>query len=106
MLDTVARGAKIIQENDVRNIQLFDEGRGIDDPRKIRGSNAAIDHRAGNAEAGGNDAFLAQMFGRLAREFLDDALELREFLACEALLEDRCERAAFLRKERQITLRP
>jgi hypothetical protein len=74
--------------------------------RKIRGPHAAIDHRSGNAEAGGNDALLAQMFGRLAREFLDDALELREFLACEALLEDGRERTAFFREERQITLRP
>src|SRR6266852_9800724 len=106
MLDTVARGAKVIQENDVRDTQLSDEGSSIDNPRKIRGSNAAIDHRAGNAEASGNDAFLAEMIGRLAREFLDDALKLRELLACEALLEDGRERAAFFRKERQITLRP
>src|SRR5260370_41845485 len=106
MLDTVAGGAKVIQENDVRNIQLFDEGRGIDDPRKIRRPHAAIDHRPCNAKACGNDAFVAQMIGGLAREFLDDALELRELLACEALLEDGRERAAFFREKRQITLRP
>src|SRR6266403_5627051 len=106
MLDTVARGAKVIQENDVRNTQLSDEGSSIDNPRKIRGSNAAIDHRAGNAESSGNDALLAEMIGRLAREFLDDALKLRELLACEALLEDGRKCAAFFRKERQITLRP
>src|SRR6266576_2953369 len=76
------------------------------EPRIFRGSHAAIDHRPGDAEAGGYDAFLAEMFGRLPRELLDDALELRELLACEALLEDGRERAAFFRKERQITLRP
>src|SRR5260370_35800929 len=106
MRDAVAGGAKIIQESDVWNAQLFDEGRGIDDPRKIRRSDGAIDHRPCNAEACGNDAFVAEMFGRLAREFLDDTLELRELLACEALPEDGRERAAFFRKKRQITLRP
>src|SRR5260370_8231508 len=106
MLDTVAGGAKVIQENDVRNIQLFDEGRGIDDPRKIRRPHAAIDHRPGNAKAGGNDAFVAQMIGGLAGEFLDDALELPELLTCEALLEDGRERAPFFRKKGPITLPP
>src|SRR5260370_875540 len=106
MLDTVAGGAKVIQENDVRNIQLFDEGRGIDDPRKIRRSHGSIDDRAGDAEARGYDPLAPQMLCRLAREFVDDALELRELLTCEALPEDGRERAAFFRKKRQITLRP
>src|SRR5216683_2887164 len=50
--------------------------------------------------------FLPQMIGGLAREFLDDALELRELLASKALLEDGRERAAFFREKRKITLRP
>src|SRR5712692_2225214 len=106
MLDTVARGAKVIQENDVRNTQLFAESLGINDPGKIGSAHPAVDDRPGDAEAGGNDAFLAQMFGRLAREFLGDALELRELFASEALLEDGRESAAFFREERQITLCP
>src|SRR6266481_5184015 len=106
MLDAVARGAQVIQENDVRDTQLFDEASGVDDPWKICRSHGAVDHRPGNAEAGGDDAFLSEMIGGLAREFLDDAFELRELLACEALLEDGRERAAFFGKKRQITLRP
>src|SRR5712692_4280849 len=106
MLDAVARGAKVIQENNVRDTQLFDEAGGVDDPWKICRSHGAVDHRPGNAKASGNDAFLAQMIGRLAGEFLDDAFELRELLACEALFEDGRERAAFFREKRQITLRP
>src|SRR5216684_2252669 len=89
MLDAVARGAQVIQENDVRDTQLFDEASGVDDPWKICRSHGAVDYRPGNAKAGGNDAF-----------------ELRELLACEALLEDGRERAAFFGKKRQITLRP
>src|SRR6202521_5613205 len=76
------------------------------DRGEICRSPPAIDHRPGDTEAGGKDAFLAQMFGCLAREFLDDALELREFFACEALLEDGREYSAFFREESQITLRP
>src|SRR5713226_7206641 len=106
MLDAVARGAKVIQENNVRDTQLFDEAGGVDDPWKICRSHGAVDHRPGNAKASGNDAFLAQMIGRLAREFLDDAFELGELLACEALFEHGRERAAFFREKRQITLRP
>src|SRR6266704_2281548 len=106
MFDTVPSGAEVIQENDVRDVRLFDERLGIDDPRKIGGSHGAIDHWPGDAESGGNDAVLAQMIGCLAGEFLDDALELRELFAREALLEDGRECAALFREERQITLRP
>src|SRR4029077_5547874 len=45
------------------------------------------------------------MFSGLAREFLYDELELREFFAGKALLEDGCEGAAFFRKECQVALR-
>src|SRR5204862_2352201 len=48
----------------------------------------------------------AEVVGGLPGKFLDDALELRKFLAPEALLEDGRECAAFFGKERQITLRP
>jgi len=105
MLDTVTGGTEVIQQNDVRNTELFDEAGGIDDPRKIRSSHAAVDHRSGDAKAGCNDAFLAQMIGGLVREFLNDALESRELFARKALLEDRREGTAFFGEERQITLR-
>jgi hypothetical protein len=106
MFKTVTGGTQIVQQNDVGDAKLFDKTLGFDNPRKIRGSDATIDNRAGDPEASGKDAFLAKMIGGLAREFLDDALELSELFAREALLEDRRERAAFFRKKRQITLRP
>src|SRR6266403_1957797 len=105
MLEAVAGGSQIIQENDIGDCQFLDERRGVDDPRKIRGAHAPVDHRSGDAEARGDDAFVPQMIGGLAREFLDDEVELREFLACKALLEDGSERASFFREKRQITLR-
>src|ERR1700730_10043898 len=45
------------------------------------------------------------MIGGLAREFFDNQVEPRKFLARKALLEDGSECAAFFRKERQIALR-
>src|SRR6266851_3972478 len=51
---------------DVRDTQLFDEASGVDDPWKICRSHGAVDHRPGNAEAGGDDAFLSEMIGGLA----------------------------------------
>src|SRR5258708_38621096 len=105
MLDTVAGGTEVIQQNDVWNTQLFDKAGGVDDPRKIRSSHAAVDHWPGDAEAGCNDPFLAQMIGGLVREFLNDALKSGELLAGEALLENRREGTAFFGEERQITLR-
>src|SRR5229473_167230 len=66
MLDAVARGAQVIQENDVRDTQLFDEASGVDDPWKICRSHGAVDYRPGNAEAGGDDAFFSEMIGGLA----------------------------------------
>src|SRR5713101_2448451 len=105
MLQAVSGGSQIIQKNDIGNIQLFDESRGINHPRKVCRSDAAVDNRAGDAETRSDDAFAAQMFGGLAGKFLDDQVALREFLACKALLEDGSEGAAFFRKKRQITLR-
>src|SRR4029077_5249968 len=104
--DAMAGSAQVIQEDDVRNAQLLDEAGGVNDPGKICRSDGAVDHRAGNAEASGSDAILAEMIGGLAGEFLDNAFELRELLAGEALLEDGRERAAFFGEKRQITLRP
>src|SRR5690242_14434662 len=106
MLDAVAGGAEIVQENDVRNIQFLDESFCVNDPRKVRGSHRSIDHRTGNAKSRGGDAFIPKMIGRLAGELLDDAFELRELLAGKALLEDGRERAAFLREKRKVALRP
>src|SRR5207253_9135136 len=74
-------------------------------PRKIHGPHDAIDHRPGDTEARGNDTLFAEVVGGLAGKFLDDALELRKFLAREALLEVGRECAAFFGKERKITLR-
>src|SRR5882724_5339471 len=105
VLEAVAGGSQIIQENDIGDGHFLNERRSVDDPGKIRGSHAAVDNRAGNAKAGGGDAFAAQMIGGLTGEFLDDQVELREFLTRKALLEDRSEGAAFFRKKRQITLR-
>jgi hypothetical protein len=45
------------------------------------------------------------MLGGLAGKFLDDAIELRKFLARKTLLEDGRKRAAFFREKRQIALR-
>jgi len=106
VLDTVAGGAEVIQEDNVRDAQLLNESFGVYNPGKIRGPHGAIDHRPGDAEARGNDTLFAEVVGGLAGKFLDDALELRKFLAREALLEDGRECAALFGKERQITLRP
>src|SRR5207245_10361962 len=51
------------------------------------------------------DALVRQMVGRLPREFLDDSVELRKFLAGEALPENGRESAGFFGEERQIALR-
>src|SRR5260370_22981147 len=106
LLEAVAPGAQIIQKNNVTDVEFLDESLGLHDPGKIGGTHPAVDDWSGDAESGGNNAFLAKMLGHLAREFLDDELELRELLAGEALLEDGRERATLLREERQITLRP
>src|ERR1700674_727825 len=105
MLDTVARGPQIVQENYLGNRKLFDQSPGFHDPRKIGGPHAAIDDRAGDAEAGGDDLFASQVFCRLAQEFLDDQVELRKFFACKPLPVDGRESAALFREERQIALR-
>jgi hypothetical protein len=105
MLEAVAGSSQIIQENDIGDCHFLNERRSVNDPGEICGSHAAIDNGAGNAKAGGDDAFVPQMIGGLAREFLDDQIELREFLTGKSLLEDGSERAAFFRRKRQITLR-
>lgn len=104
MLQAVAPSAKVIQKNNVRNIQLFDERFGFDDPGKIRGADAAIDDRTGNAESCGFNAFPAQMVRGLPREFLDDEIELREFFAGEAVAENLGEVAVLFGKQGQVAL--
>jgi hypothetical protein len=106
MFEAVPPGTQVVQQDDVRDAEHFNEIRSLHNPRKIGGTHAAIDDGASDAESGSNDAFLPKMISGLAREFLDDALELRELLAREALPEDEREVAAFFREERQIALRP
>jgi len=84
----------------------FNEIPGLHNPGKIGCTHAAIDDGASNAESGGNDALAAKMISGLAREFLDDALELRELFTGEALPEDERKCATLFREERQIALRP
>src|SRR5258708_1944375 len=98
MLEAVTPGAQIVQQNDVGDAEDLNEIRSLDNPRKIGGTHAAVDDRAGNAESGGNDVLAAKMLSGLAREFLDDALELREFFSGEALPENQRQVAAFFRK--------
>src|SRR6267142_7287011 len=105
MLEAMAGGTQIIEENDIGNFQFLNEVRGLYDPGKIRRSDAAVDDGPGNAKTGGNDALGPQVIGGLARKLPDDQFELREFLAGKALLEDGRERTAFFRKKRQIALR-
>src|SRR5258708_35119269 len=88
MLEAVAPTPEVIQKNNVLNVQLLDEVAGLHDPRKICRPHPAVDDRSGNAKPGGGNGFASEAAGRLAREFLDDELEVRELLAGEALLED------------------
>src|SRR5260370_683279 len=106
MLEAVAPTPEVIQKNNVLNVQLLDEVAGLHDQRKICRPHPAVDDRSGNAKPGGGNGFASEAAGRLAREFLDDELEVRELLAGEALLEDGREGPTFFREERQITLRP
>ncbi len=106
MLEAVTPGAQVVQKDDVRDAEHFNEIGSLHNPGKIGGTHAAIDDGAGNAKSGGNDGLAAKMISSLAREFLDDAFELRELLAGEALPEDEREVAAFFGEERQIALRP
>jgi len=63
MLDTCGPCPQISsRERDVRNIQLFDEDGGIDDPTEDSWPHAAIDNGPGKCRNGGNDALLGQMF--------------------------------------------
>ncbi len=99
-------GPQVVQKNNVWDVEFLGKSLGIHDPGKIGSAHAAVDDRPGDTEAGGHDAFLAQMSSGLMRKFLGDALELRVLFASEALREDGRESAAIFRQERQITLRP
>src|SRR5260370_15337671 len=106
MLEAVAPTPEVIQKNNVLNVQLLDEVAGLHDPRKICRPHPAVDDRSGNAKPCGGNGFASEAAGRLAREFLDDELEVRELLAGEALLEDGSDGATSFRAGRQIILRP
>src|SRR5580698_10647217 len=105
MFEAVAGRAEIIEQQDVGNSKFLDECLRFHHPRKIRCPHAAVDDRAGDVKTRRDDTLAPQMIGSLPRKFLDDQIELREFLAGKSLLEDRNECSALFRKEREIALR-
>jgi len=105
MLDAVPGGAEIVHQHDLVDFEFIFEDARVHHPRKIGGADVIVDHRTGDAETGGDDAIRRKMRGGLAREFLNDQVEGREFLASKALLEDRGELPVLLGKKRKVTLR-
>src|ERR1700675_1779657 len=105
VFDTVAGGAQIVQNDNLSYVQLVDKILGIHDPRKICGSDAISNHRPSKTKTGGFDPLANQVGRGPPRKFLHDAAELRKFLACKSLLENKSELAVFFREQREITLR-
>ena len=60
---------------------------------------------SGYAETGGLDGPALEIRGGLAQEFVNDAIELREFLAGKTLFKDRREFAVLFGKQREIAFR-
>src|SRR5437660_12345855 len=106
MFETVPPGAQVVQKDDVRDAEHFNKIRSLDNPWQVGCSNSAIDDGASDAESCGNDALAAKLISGLAREFLDDALELREPFSGAALPENTCESATLFGQEPQVALRP
>jgi len=70
ILDAVSPGTEVVEQNDVRNVQLLRKDGSVDRPGKIRRANAIVDDGARDAESSGENFFTGEMRGRLAREFL------------------------------------
>jgi hypothetical protein len=104
VLDAVSRRAQIIQEHNLGNVEFSRKRLRINGPRKVRGANPIIHDRAGDPETRREDTVGGEVRRGLARKFLNNQFKLRELFAREALLENRCELAASLRKEREVAL--
>ena len=72
VLDAVSPRAEVVEQNNVRNVQLLRKDGSVDGPGKIRGADAIVDDRAGDAESSGEDFFTGEMRRGLSREFLGD----------------------------------
>src|SRR5215470_10035203 len=99
MLETVPPSPEVVQQDNLRNIEFLDERLGFYDPGKICGAHAAIDDRASDAESRSVNFAAIQMFRSLAREFLDNQIKLRKFLAGKTVPEDRREIAVLFGKQ-------
>jgi len=79
----------------------FEDAR-IHDPREVGGANVIVDYRAGDAESGSANFFVAKMGGSDTRKLFGDEIELREILAAKTLLENRRKLAAALGKKGEV----
>src|SRR5437588_12177136 len=102
MCEAVSTRAQVTHEDHVRKFKLLNQSLVFDDPVKVRGAHAAVDDRAGDAESGSVNLIAAQVLRSLARKFLYDQIESREFLAGKAMTEDRREVAMLLGKQRHV----
>src|SRR2546429_2824856 len=89
MLEAMPPRAEVIEEHNVRNVQLLDERFGFHDPGEVRGAHAAVDDRTGDAKSGSVNSLAAEMIRSLAGKLLDDQIELRKFLAGKAVAKNR-----------------
>jgi hypothetical protein len=105
MLDAVAGSAEVVQEDDILDVKFLSEFGGIHDPREIGGTDAIVDDRTGNAKTGGAHALLLQTWFGEAGKLAHNQVKLGEFLAGEAMIEDRREFAVLFGKEREIAFR-
>ncbi len=104
MIDAVTPRAKIIHQHDALDLHFLRQRVRVDDPGKIGGMDAIADDWAGNAEAGCFDFLVTEVGRGVAREFLDDEVELGKILARESLLVNHVELAIFSGEERKVAL--
>src|SRR5262249_16272065 len=89
ILNAVAPRPEVVEQDHVRNVELLREHGSVDGPRKVGGAHAVVNHRAGDAEPGSADFFVAEVRRGDTRELLGNEIELGKILTAEALLENR-----------------
>src|SRR5207249_3889817 len=102
MLEAVAPGAQVVHQRNMFDPQLALQVFRLDDPGEVGSANRVVDDRAGNAKSGRFDTLPIEVRSGRADKFAHDQLELREILTGETLLENRRERAALFRKQREV----
>src|SRR5208337_3277297 len=103
MLQAVSRGTQIVEQHDGFDVQLLGEMLRIDDPGKIGGMDAVVDHRSGHAKARGPHFFVAQVRLGLAGKLFHQQVKLGKALAGEALPVDHFQLPAVFGEQRQIS---